>query len=58
MAEMHVPVNDFYSLLVDKRELARGDRFHWTAPAYELLSQATVAAVQRASQSPHAAEQM
>jgi len=57
MAEMHVPVNNFYSLLVDKRKLARGDRFHWTAPAYELLSQATVAAVNRALGLPHAAEQ-
>lgn len=40
MAEMNVPVNDFYSLLVNKRELARGDRFHWTAPAYDLLAKA------------------
>jgi hypothetical protein len=32
MEEMNVPINDFYSLLVDKRDLARGDRFHWTAP--------------------------
>jgi len=38
MAEMQVPVNDFYSLLVDKRSLARGDRFHWTPPAYKLLA--------------------
>ncbi|MCA9262087.1 MAG: glycoside hydrolase family 97 catalytic domain-containing protein, partial [Planctomycetales bacterium] len=36
MREMHVPVNDFYDLLVDRRELARGDRFHWTSPAYAL----------------------
>jgi len=38
MAEMNVSVNDFYTLLVDKRALARGDRFHWTAPAYQMLS--------------------
>jgi hypothetical protein len=38
MAEMNVPVNDFYALLVDRRALARGDRFHWTAPAYKLLA--------------------
>lgn len=42
MAEMHVPINDFYSLLVDKRELARGDRFHWTAPAYKILAEQAV----------------
>ena len=57
MAELHVLVNNFYTLLVDKRELARGDRFHWTATAYRLLSQATVAAVTRALQSPRATEQ-
>ena len=38
MAEMNVPVNDFYTLLVDQRALARGDRFHWTPPAYKLLA--------------------
>ena len=38
MAEMNVPVNDFYNLLVEKRALARGDRFHWTPPAYKLLA--------------------
>ena len=38
MAEMNVPVNDFYSLLVNKRDLARGDRFHWTVPGYKILA--------------------
>lgn len=47
MAEAKVPVNDFYALLVDRRELARGDRFHWTAPAYELLAKAVVESVLR-----------
>ncbi|MHB8897398.1 MAG: SGNH/GDSL hydrolase family protein [Thermoguttaceae bacterium] len=47
MAEMNVPVNDFYSLLVGKLELARGDQFHWTAPAYELLAAATAESVLR-----------
>ena len=37
MAEMNVPVNDFYSLLVDKLELARGDQFHWKNEAYPIL---------------------
>jgi lysophospholipase L1-like esterase len=47
MAEMQVPTNDFYALLVDKLELARGDQFHWTAPAYELLAKAVEDSVLR-----------
>ncbi len=47
MAEMNVPVNDFYALLVNKRELARGDRFHWTTPAYELLAKTLAESVLR-----------
>ncbi len=47
MAEMNVPVNDFYTLLVNRRELARGDRFHWTAPAYDLLAGTVVESVLR-----------
>jgi hypothetical protein len=45
MAEMNVPVNDFYSLLVDKRDLARGDRFHWQEPAYKILADCAVASI-------------
>jgi hypothetical protein len=37
MAENQIPVADFYGLLVDKVELAAGDRFHWTKPAYQLI---------------------
>jgi hypothetical protein len=47
MAEMNVPVNDFYALLVDKLHLARGDRFHWTAPAYEILARKVTESVLR-----------
>jgi len=47
MAEMNVPVNDFYALLVNKRVLARGDRFHWTAPAYDLLAKTVAESVLR-----------
>lgn len=47
MAEMGVPVVDFYSILVEKRELARGDMFHWTGPAYDLIAQAAVDAILR-----------
>ena len=45
MAEMDVPVNDFYALLVNHRDLARGDRFHWTAPAYQMLADQVVKSV-------------
>jgi hypothetical protein len=48
MDEIGVPVSDFYGLLVNKRELARGDSFHWTSPAYRILGE-------RASQSIRAA---
>ncbi|MBL8828848.1 MAG: SGNH/GDSL hydrolase family protein [Planctomycetaceae bacterium] len=50
MSEMGVPVNDFYSLLVDKLELARGgrDKFHWTPPAYKILGDQCVEAVLKA----------
>ena len=38
MREMNVLNNDFYGLLVDKLNLARGDQFHWTVPAYKILA--------------------
>lgn len=52
MAEMHVPVNDFYSLLVTNLPQARGDQFHWKPEAYQLLTQSTVDAVTRALAEP------
>lgn len=58
MAEMNVPVSDFYGLLVGKLELARGgkDKFHWTPPAYEILGEKCVEAVLRALPSTGAAK--
>lgn len=47
MQEMSVPVNDFYALLVGKLELARGDQFHWTGPAYEMLAKQVSTSVLR-----------
>jgi len=47
MGEMGVPIVDFYALLIDKRELARGDMFHWTGPAYAVIAQAAVDAILR-----------
>jgi len=54
MAEMKVPVNDFYALLAGKLELARGDRFHWTAPAYEALGRMVTQSVLRELKTPEA----
>ena len=42
MKEMGVPINDFYSLLVDHLDLSAGDFFHWTYPASDILSRALV----------------
>jgi hypothetical protein len=39
MEEKGVTVSDFYSLLVEKSGLAFGEGFHWTGPAYKILSQ-------------------
>ena len=47
MAEMNVPVNDFYSLLATTLELARGDQFHWKPEAYELLARMVTESVLR-----------
>ncbi len=50
MAECGVPVSDFYALLVDKLDLARGgkDKFHWNGPAYQILGDKCVEAVSKA----------
>lgn len=50
MGEMNVPINDFYSLLVGRLELARGgrDKFHWTPPAYKVLAEAAIASILQA----------
>lgn len=48
MAEMNVPVNDFYSLLAPHLEWARGDQFHWKGEAYTVLAKKTVESVQQA----------
>jgi hypothetical protein len=43
-------VNDFYGLLVDRLDLARGgkDKFHWNGPAYQILGDQCVEAVLKA----------
>lgn len=45
MLAEHVPTDDFYGLLVGQLPLARGDGFHWTAPAYTILANAATASI-------------
>ena len=47
MDEMNVPINNFYELLDKNRKLAKGDRFHWTRPAYDLLADMVTKSVLR-----------
>lgn len=47
MAELNVPVNDFYALLAPRLDLARGDQFHWTPPAYTMLAEAAVKMIEQ-----------
>ena len=47
MKELNVPVNDFYSLLVGKLDLARGDQFHWKPDAYRILAQMVIDSILR-----------
>ena len=47
MDEMNVPINNFYELLDRNRKLAKGDRFHWTRPAYDLLADMVTKSVLR-----------
>ena len=39
MDEMHVPVNDFYGMLVGRLDLKRNE-LHWTGPAYTIIGNA------------------
>lgn len=48
MQENQVPIADYYGILAAKLDLAAGDRFHWTRPAYELLAQCAADQVARA----------
>ena len=48
MKEAGVAVNDFYALLVDKLDFAKGDQFHWTAPADKLMGETAAASILKA----------
>lgn len=47
MAEAEVPVNDLYSVVASRLDLARGDQFHWKPEGTALLKNAVVATLQR-----------
>jgi arylsulfatase A len=55
MEEMHMPVNDFYSLLEKRLDLAKTDQFHWTPPAYEILGEAAARSISAALPADQAA---
>ena len=48
MNEMGVQVSDFYGLLVDNLEHARGDSFHWDSAAYKILGEQTCQSIRAA----------
>jgi hypothetical protein len=50
MEKNGIAVNDFYALLSDKLDLARGDQFHWNGPAYQILARACADAIVAASE--------
>jgi len=47
MTEAGVPINDFYSLLVGRKELNGGDGAHWKQPAYQLLADVAAKSILR-----------
>jgi hypothetical protein len=50
---MNVPVNDFYSLLISRLDLACGDQFHWKPEAYEILGKTASESIVRELASLH-----
>lgn len=46
MQEAGIAVDDLYGLVVEKRQLAVGDRYHWKAPACELMGKQVAANVE------------
>jgi hypothetical protein len=48
MKEKGVPLADFYAILAPKLELAAGDKFHWSKPAYELLARCAAGEIAKA----------
>lgn len=47
ITEAGVPINDFYSLLLDQKELNGGDGAHWKQLAYQLLADVAAKSILR-----------
>jgi hypothetical protein len=54
MVENKVAVDDLYTLMLDKLNLAAGDRFHWTKPGRDIQATAVANAVLKALAPPPA----
>jgi lysophospholipase L1-like esterase len=50
--ENHLEIDDLYALMLDKRQLARGDIAHWKPEGYEVLGKQVAKVLQKALQSP------
>ncbi|MBU0606792.1 MAG: SGNH/GDSL hydrolase family protein [Armatimonadetes bacterium] len=52
MVEHNVPVDDLHTLMLDRLNLAAGDRFHWTKPGRDLQAEAVSNAILQALAPP------
>lgn len=57
MIENKVPVDDLYTLMLDKLSLGAGDQFHWTEAGRKVQAEAVAAAVLKALAPPAKPEQ-
>jgi len=48
MGGMNLPVEDFYSLMMQHLALGTGDGFHWKQPAYKILADTAVQSIAQA----------
>ena len=52
MGECGIPINDLYTLMAKRLNLAKGDGFHWTAPGRNIHAKAVIDAVKQALARP------
>lgn len=52
MQKNRIPINDFYSALLEKRNLVRNDGVHWNPPAMRLLAEIAVNSILRETAPP------
>jgi hypothetical protein len=46
MAAQQIPVNDFYGMLIERRDLISADGIHWKKAAYDILGQAAAESIE------------